>query len=178
MHRRLVWSVATILVCVSCTPHAQAFGQQSRPVLTLPTDTRHALAAALHELVEALPKDTVPACLTLPGPAPAYWYSPEPQLLEELRTPAHRVVVPAQCPHTYDVMASVYIDNHNPVRPPGYIDPHNVDVDKYELVGADSVSVVVTAHQGTLKRHYSCSAHRDQHQAWRARCRYLGMSMA
>jgi hypothetical protein len=68
--------------------------------------------------------------------------------------------------------------NVAPVRPPGYIDPHDVDVHTYQLLGADSVSLVAVAHQGTRNRHFECSARRDPGGAWRARCDYKGMSMS
>ena len=181
MHRCLTWLMAGVLTCVSCTAHRQAALQRSRPVLTLSDDIRGALTAALHELIEALPGDSAAVCLTLPGPAPDYWYSPEPRLLEALRTPAHRVVGPLQCPQTYDLMY-VIVDtsggNINPVRPPGYIDPHDVGVDTYQLLGSDSVSLVAVAHQGTWNRHFACSARRSPRRAWRARCEYKGMSIS
>lgn len=117
-------------------------------------------------------------CLNLRGPLPVYWYSPEPQLLEELQTSAHRVVAPAQCPQTFDVMVSVYIDNHNPARPPGYIDPHDLDVDPGLLLATDSASFHVTSHQGTFKQHFLCTVRRDERRTWRARCEYLGRSLS
>jgi hypothetical protein len=182
MRRCLAWLIAGVVALLPCAAPAQAIGPGGRPVLTLPTDTRRALAVAMHELIGALPGDMAPVCLTLPGPAPAYWYSPEPRLLEELRTSAHRVVGPRQCPQTYDLMYVVTVDsigrNVAPVRPPGYIDPHDVDVHTYQLLGADSVSLVAVAHQGTRNRHFECSARRDPGGAWRARCDYKGMSMS
>jgi hypothetical protein len=181
MRRCLAWVIAGVVGFAPCAAHAQAIGPGGRPVLTLPTHTRRALAAALHELIAALPSDTAPVCLTLPGPPPAYWYSPEPRLLEELRTPAHRVVGPLHCPQTYDLMY-VMVDsngrNLTPVRPPGYIDPHDVDVHTYQLLGSDSLSLVAVAHQGTRNRHFECTAHRNSREAWRAHCDYKGMSIS
>ena len=175
------WLVAGALACVSCAAYTHTSEQPSRPVLTLPSDTRQALAASLHELIAALPRDTVAACITLPGPAPAYWYSPEPRLLEELRTSTHPVVGPLQCPQTYDLMY-VMVDsagrNITPQRPPGYIDPHDVVVYTYQLLGSDSASLVAAAHQGTRNYHYTCIARRDLDQSWRARCEYKGMSIS
>ena len=116
-----------------------------------------------------------------PGTGAGLLVFSEPRLLDELRTPAHRVVGPPQCPQTYDVMY-VIVDtsggNITPARPPGYIDPHEVDVQTYQLVGSDSVSLVVVAHQGTWNRHFDCAARRDPHGAWRGRCDYRGMSMS
>src|SRR3954470_9010861 len=161
MHRWLASVMVGALICVSCAAHTHAHLKQSRPVLALPNDTRGALAAALHELIAALPKDSAAVCLTLPGPAPAFWYSPEPRLLEELQTTTHRVVAPLQCPQTYDLMYSVMVDNSATTRPPGYIDPYDIGVYTYQLLGSDSAAVVAVAHQGTRNHHYVCGARRD-----------------
>jgi hypothetical protein len=135
----------------------------------------------LKELIAALPSDTAPACLTIRGPAPAYLYSPDARLLEELRTPRRRIVPPRACPQTYDLMY-VLVDstgrNITPERPPGYVDPHEVVVDTYDLFGADSTSMKVVAHQGTRNRHFACAAHRERQRTWRARCVYQGMSIS
>jgi hypothetical protein len=132
-------------------------------------------------LIEALPPDTVAVCLTLPGPPPAFWYSPATPLLEELRTPMHAVVGPLQCPRTYDLMY-VMVDstgrNITPERPPGYIDPYDVVVDRYQLLGSDSASLVATAHQGTRNHHYTCNARRNLDHSWSGRCEYKGMSVS
>ena len=181
MRRNLAWLMAGMITCVSCTTHTPALGQRGRPVLALPAVTRRALTSALRELLAALPGDSAAVGLTFPGPAPAYWYSPEPRLLEELRTPAHRIVGPLQCPQTYDLMY-VMVDssgrNITPVRPPGYIDPYDVVVNTYQLVGGDSASISATAHQGTRNHHYACAARRDAAEMWSARCKYQGMSMS
>jgi hypothetical protein len=155
--------------------------QRGRPALELPTDARRALTAALRELIAALPNDSATVCLTLPGPAPAYWYSPDAGLLERLQTSTHRVVRPAQCPHTYDLMYVMRDSagrNITPVRPPGYVDPYDVVVRAYRLHESDSASVTVTAHQGTRNHHYECAARREAPGTWRARCDYQGMSMS
>jgi hypothetical protein len=181
MRRRLVWFIATVGACLPCASHGQVIAPGGKPVLTLATDTRGALAAAVHELIAALPDDSATVCLTLPGPAPAYWYSPARRLLEELRTPEHRVVGPLQCPQAYDLMYGVADStgqNITPVRPPGYIDPHDVGVYTYQQVGSDSVSLVAVAHQGTTNRHFACTARRDSGGTWRARCDYKGRSMS
>jgi hypothetical protein len=178
MYRWLASVMVGTLTCVSCAAHTHAVAERSRPVLALPTDTRAALAAALHELIAALPTDSVAVCLTLPGPPPTYWYAPEPRLLAGLQATTHRVVAPDNCPQTYDLMASVMVDNSMPARPPGYIDPYDTDVWRYQLFGSDSASVVAVAHQGTLNHHYVCSARRDAGRAWRGHCEYKGRTMS
>lgn len=181
MRRSQTWLMVGVIACVSCTTQTPAPAQRGRPVLALPTDTRRALTAALHDLIATLPGDSAAVCLTFSGPAPAYWYSPEPQLLEELRTPTRRVVGSPQCPQTYDLMY-VMVDsngrNITPIRPPGYIDPYNVVVHTYQLLGSDSASIKATAHQGTRNHHYACAARRAASGTWSARCDYQGMSMS
>ena len=170
MRVRLTWSLIVLFACAPCA----AF------VLTL-SDSRKALAAALHEVIEALPSDTAAVCLTLPRGILAFWYSPGPRLLEELRTPRHRIVGPRQCPQTYGV-PYVLVDstgrNITPVRPLGYIDPHDVVVDAYQLLRTDSVSIEAIASQGTLHRHFTCTARRGPSRVWRARCESQGMSLS
>ena len=181
MRRYVVWCLAGIATCASCAVPARAPRPRAETNAIFLGDTRFGLVAALKELVAALPSDSAPACLTIRGPAPAYFYSPDSLLLDELRTPSRRIVTQRACPPTYDLM-SVLVDSSGrsitPARPPGYVDPHVVVVDGYDAVGSDSATFKAVAHQGTLNRHFACTAHREAQRVWNAHCVFLGTTMS
>jgi hypothetical protein len=68
--------------------------------------------------------------------------------------------------------------NISPVRPPGYIDPHDLVVYEYRLVGTDSATLRATASQGTTNRHFRCGARRGVDRMWRASCGPPGLSIS
>jgi hypothetical protein len=171
--RRSSWYAVGLCLCSSAVAAGQPLSRAARPVSSLPIETRRALAAELAEVIKALPSDSAPVCLTLPGGPPAFWYSPPSRLLASLRTGSRRVVGPIECPPTYELMFAL-VDSSgrsiDPVRPPGYTDPHDLVVYEYHLVGADSATLRATASQGTTNRHFRCSAHRGVDRMWRASC--------
>ena len=173
-----VWIALALWSCASATAQPP---RRSLPVITLAGETSEFFGAALAEAIRALPSDSAPVCVTLRGAPPAIFYRPPPLLLVSLQTDSHRVVASPDCPPTYDLM-SVLRDSSGrditPVRPPGYIDPHVLVVDQYELAGADSVSFRAVAHQGTLNRHFRCGARRGVNGVWQARCEFLGQTMS
>lgn len=93
--------------------------------------------------------------------------------IQALQPAARRIVGPVNCPPTYEQMF-VLVDsngrNISPKRPPGYIDPHDVVLDEYQLVGADSGALRATASQGTSNLHFACGGHRGANGRWRASC--------
>ena len=60
--------------------------------------------------------------------------------------------------------------NISPKRPPDYIDPHDVVLDEYQLVGADSGALRATASQGTGNLHFACGGRRGTNGRWHASC--------
>lgn len=175
MRQRSICYFAVFAVCLAKGARAQppSPSPSSRPNIVLPVETQRFLAAALTELIQALPSDPNAVCLTIRGGPPAYAYSPGPGLLEALRPAARRIVGPVDCPPTYDQMY-VLVDsngrNISPKRPPGYIDPQDIVLDEYQLVGADSAALRATASQGTINLHFACVGRRDTNRRWQASC--------
>jgi hypothetical protein len=169
-----------IAACVLATVgNAQA--RPRRPVLALRTVEREALTAQLLKFLPMLPGETTSACLVVRGGPPGYAYNLDERLLSNLRVTSRPVLAWENCPPTFDEMY-VLVDTAgrpiNPARPPGYVDPHRVDVVEHGLVGTDSAYVSVRASQGTLNRYYQCSARRTNQRMWRASCVYSGMSVS
>lgn len=152
-----------------------------RPVLELRTADRDALTAELQELLGMLPGQTTTVCLVLRGGPPSYAYNPDDKLLGSLRVTSRPVAAWDDCPPTYDLMYVLVDSAGHPInraRPPGYTDPHAVDVVEYGFAGTDSAFMSVRASQGTLNRHYRCSARRTSQRKWRPNCFYTGTSVS
>ena len=79
----------------------------------------------------------------------------------------------AACPRTYVTMNRPM--NWSP-PPPGYIDPHIIDLHDLRRVGADSAIMAVTEWQGTGFTTYRCELSRRDGR-WRAACGATGMGV-
>lgn len=180
MIRRQATYAVALALCSFAGVGAQP-GPTKRSVITPSDDAQRFLSAALTATIRALPSDSAPVCLVLRGGPPAFAYSPPEVLLAALRTDSRRIVASPDCPPTYDLM-SVLRDSSGrdvtPERPAGYIDPHLLVVDEYRLVGADSASMRAVAHQGTVNRHFRCTARRGVDRIWRTSCQFLGQTMS
>lgn len=180
MHLRLA-SLALGLIACASSGSAKRNSVPARPVLAMDADRRALTGAVISAIIASFSTDTAAVCLTLSGPPPVYWYSPDASLLSAIRGGARRVVAPSDCPPTYDRMI-VVVDSAgrvlDPVRPPSYIDPYDVVVREPVVVDADSAMVVTDVHQGAWNTHYKCTARRNPGGKWIAQCWRTGTSIS
>jgi hypothetical protein len=160
-----------ILACTA-TRH-NAVSHDSAGVMRLPTDRIEALGAALRQIADILPADTAPICVGLAKASAPEVYSPEPALLDRLRSSQRRVLPWNHCPPTYASPVVIVDSLGRPVptgRPLGYFDPHKITARELVSTDTDSAAYRIEAWQGTSGWIYEC--HATQRSAtWAARCR-------
>jgi hypothetical protein len=181
VERMRVFRTLPALVALSLASSSVLAAQpKPRPALKMLPTEREALGAMLRLVLTQLPDSAVSACVVLRGGAPSFWYDPDSSLLASLRSTRRPVLRASECPPTYDVMA-VYRDSAGndvtPRRPPGYVDPFQIQIQEQRLIGTDSAYAVVRASQGTFNYGYVCGA-RYRGTRWQASCRYGGRSIS
>ena len=180
MHRIALLCLGSI-ACASSGGAVANKGGTLQPSLTLLAAETSVIASAISAVISLLPSDGGAACVTLSGPPPAYWYGPDTALLTKIQSPTRRVVAPGECPPTYDSMVAL-VDSggrsRNPIRPTGYVDPHEIIVREQPIIAADSAVVMIDAHQGTLNDNYRCVARRALRGSWVAECRKIRTSIS
>ena len=152
--RRVRHGIILALLCfaVGCA----TFGSQ-RTQLTAPEAS--IVANVLDEVLAPL-NDSGVVCLQIMsdarGSAPAM-----DAILPRLQT-RRRVVREADCPPTYTQMVIITDSLGRPTnpKPPGYVDPHRIQLSRPQFVASHSGSVEVQHYQGTVGRRLRCEVWR------------------
>lgn len=86
MRIRMVLLTVASVACASPNGATRVNQEPWRPRLTLGRNEAGATAAALQAVIALLPPDKAAVCVTLSGPPPTYWYSPDAALLRKIRS--------------------------------------------------------------------------------------------
>jgi len=135
-----------------------------------------AARAVVDSALASLP-DTAPACVSFVQTGTHY--RAEPSDLQHLAEPRRRYVARAQCPRTYASMI-VTLDSHgHPVdpAPPGYVDPHHLEIGLPGRWTTDRLDVDVFLVQGTRTDKYLCFT-RFRASAPVVACRHISTSLS
>ena len=129
------------------------------PVLIIADSLRALYIAAgravIDSAVATLP-DTAPTCVSFVQMGTHY--GAERSDLQRLAEPRRRYIPRAQCPRTYGSMI-VTVDSHGqPIDspPPGYVDPHHLEIALPGRWTNDRLDVDVSLVQGTRTEKYLC----------------------